>query len=91
MNRTDLITHVANITNLPFLATGKAVDAVFDAIAAALARGEEFTLVGFGSFSVGDRPSRGGRNPKTRAEIVIPASKVPKFKVGKKLKDAVNA
>ena len=91
MNRADLIAHVADIASLPKTATGKAVDAVFDAITAALARGEEFTLVGFGSFSVSDRPARVGRNPKTGAEIVIPASKVPKFKVGKKLKDAVNA
>ena len=63
---------------------------MFDAIGAALARGEEFTMVGFGSFSVTARPARLGRNPKTGEPIEIPACKMPKFKVGKKLKDVVN-
>lgn len=64
---------------------------MFEAIGAALARGEEFTQIGFGSFSVTERAAREGRNPKTGEPIQIPASKAPSFKAGKKLKEAVNA
>jgi len=91
MNRADLVTHIADLTNLPKNVTGTAVDAVFTAITAALARGEEFTLVGFGSFGVTERAAREGRNPRTGEPIRIPASKAPTFKSGKKLKDAINA
>lgn len=89
MNRADLITRVADTTGLAKIDTGKAVDATFEAIGATLARGEEFTLVGFGSFSVTERAEREGRNPKTGEPIQIPASKAPKFKPGKVLKGAV--
>jgi DNA-binding protein HU-beta len=89
MNKPDLVNRVADASNLPKGATGKAVDAVFEAISAALVRGEELTLVGFGSFYVNERPARQGRNPKTGEPIEIAASKAPKFKAGKKLRDAV--
>ena len=89
MNRADLITRVADTTGLAKIDTGKAVDATFEAIGATLARGEEFTLVGFGSFSVTERAEREGRNPKTGEPIQIPASKAPKFKPGKVLMGAV--
>ena len=91
MNKSDLVTHVATVASLTKADTTKAVDAVFDAITTALGRGEEFTLVGFGSFSITERPARTGRNPQTGEPVQIAASKAPKFKVGKKLKDAVNA
>ena len=91
MNRADLVNHVADIASLPKAATGKAVDAVFEAIRDAMVRGEEFTQVGFGSFSVTERPAREGRNPKTGETIQIPAGKVLKFKAGKVLKSVVNS
>ena len=91
MNRADLVNHIADITNLSKADTGKAVDAMFDAIRDALARGEEFTQVGFGSFSVTERAAREGRNPKTGETIQIPAGKALKFKAGKVLKGVVNA
>ena len=89
MNRADLITRVADTTGLPKADTGKAVDATFEAITAALVRGEEFTLVGFGTFAVTERAAREGRNPKTGEPIQIPASKAPKFKPAKVLRGAV--
>ncbi|KRK23857.1 transcriptional regulator [Lactobacillus delbrueckii subsp. delbrueckii DSM 20074 = JCM 1012] len=67
----------------------EAVDAVFEAIQEDLAKGEKVQLIGFGTFEVRDRAARKGRNPQTGAEIEIPASKVPAFKPGKALKDAV--
>ncbi len=66
-----------------------AVDAVFDAITSALSKGEEVSIAGFGSFKVADRAARMGVNPKTGEKIQIPATKAPKFKAGKALKDAV--
>ena len=69
----------------------KTIEAALTTITVALARGEEIALTGFGSFSVSDRPARQGRNPRTGEAKAIPASKAPKFKAGKNLKDAVNA
>ena len=89
MNRTDLISLVATASDLPEVATGKAVDAVFEAIIAALARGEEVGIKGFGTFAVIERPARMGRNPGTGVPVPIPASRAPKFKAGKALKGAV--
>jgi DNA-binding protein HU-beta len=91
MNKPDLVNRVADASNLPKGATGKAVDAVFEAITEALGRGEEVALIGFGAFSVAERPARQGRNPRTGAAIEIAASRAPKFKAGKRLKDAVRA
>ena len=90
MNKTDLVTHIADTAGISKGDAGKAVDAVFDAITAALKNGEDVTLVGFGSFSVATRAARTGRNPRTGEEIKIAASKAPTFKAGKGLKEAVN-
>ena len=82
MNRADLITRVADTTGLPKADTGKAVDATFEAITAALVRGEEFTLVGFGTFAVTERAAREGRNPKTGEPIQIPAQQGAQVQAG---------
>ncbi|NCU16375.1 HU family DNA-binding protein [Pallidibacillus pasinlerensis] len=89
MNKTELIEAVANATELTKKDASKAVDAVFDTILNALANGEKVQLIGFGNFEVRDRAARKGRNPQTGEEIEIPASKVPAFKPGKALKEAV--
>ena len=88
-NKNDLVTAVANSTGLSKTDAGKAVDGVFDAITAALKSGEEVRLVGFGTFSVSSRAASEGRNPRTGQKINIPASKQPKFKAGKGLRDSV--
>ena len=84
MNKTDLINAVAEQADLTKKEAGSAVDAVFESIQNSLAKGEKVQLIGFGNFEV-----RKGRNPQTGKEIDIPASKVPAFKAGKALKDAV--
>ncbi len=81
---------VADAAGISKSDAGDAVDATFDAIADALSNGGEVSLVGFGSFKVANRAARTGRNPQTGATIQIAASKAPKFKAGKALKDAVN-
>ena len=88
-NKNDLVTAVANSTGLSKTDAGKAVDGVFDAISAALKGGDEVRLVGFGTFSVSQRAASEGRNPRTGETIKIPASKQPKFKAGKVLRDSV--
>jgi len=90
VNKNDLISSVAGDAGLSKADATKAVDAVFDNIEAALKRGQQVRLVGFGTFSVANRKASTGRNPRTGATIQIPASKQPKFKAGKGLKDAVN-
>lgn len=90
MNKNDLVAKVADAAALSKADAGKAVDAVFDAISSSLAGGSEVRLVGFGTFSVAARAASKGRNPRTGEPIDIPASKQPKFKAGKGLKDAVN-
>lgn len=89
MNKSDLVVRIADASNLPKGATGKAVDAVFEAITAALVKGEEVAVKGFGAFTVTERVAREGRNPRTGEPVPIPASKAPKFKPAKPLKDAV--
>ena len=89
MNKTDLVTAVAEKTELAKKDIEKAVSAVFASIEEALAKGDKVQLVGFGTFEVRNRAERTGRNPQTKEQIVIPASKVPTFKAGKALKDAV--
>ncbi len=88
MNKGDLINEVAKVVGVKKEAAA-AVDAVFDAITSALKKGEDVRLVGFGTFSVRKRAARTGRNPRTGATLQIPAKKVPVFKPGKALKDAV--
>ena len=89
-NKNDLIGVVADKAGLTKAQAGEAVDAVFDAITAALKGGDEVRLVGFGTFAVSQRKASVGRNPATGAEIKIPASNQAKFKPGKGLKDAIN-
>lgn len=91
MNKNDLVAKVADEAELSKADAGKAVDALFDAITASLASGEEVRLVGFGTFAVTTRAATEGRNPRTGETIQIPESKQPKFRAGKALKDAVNA
>ena len=90
MNKNDLVASVADSSGLSKADAGKAVDSVLDNITNALQGGNEIRLVGFGTFSVAQRKATTGRNPQTGAAIQIPASKQPKFKAGKALKDAVN-
>ena len=90
MNKNDLVASVADSSGLSKADAGKAVDSVLDNITSALQGGNEIRLVGFGTFSVAQRKATTGRNPQTGATIQIPASKQPKFKAGKALKDAVN-
>ncbi len=90
MNKNDLVAHVAEGAGLSKADAAKAVDAIFDGITAALKAGDEVRLVGFGTFLVSSREASEGRNPRTGAKIAIPASKQPKFKAGKGLKDSVN-
>lgn len=90
MNKNDLISSVASDAGLSKADATKAVDAVFDNIESALKKGQAVRLVGFGTFSVANRKASTGRNPRTGATIQIPASRQPKFKAGKGLKDAVN-
>ena len=89
MNKAELIAEVAAKTGLSKKDSEKAVNAAFDAISAELVEGGKVQLVGFGSFETKTRNARVGRNPRTKEEIEIPASRVPAFKAGKALKDAV--
>ena len=90
MNKIELVTEIAKNTGLTKVDSERAVEAFLDTIAAALKKGDEVRLVGFGTFSVTTREATTGRNPRTGAEIKIPASKQPKFKASKGLKDALN-
>lgn len=90
MNKNDLVAAVADSAGLSKADSAKAIDAVFDSIAGALKKGGEVRLVGFGTFHVAQRAATEGRNPRTGEKIKIAASKQPKFKAGKGLKDAVN-
>ena len=89
MNKTELIASVAQKTELTKKDAEKAVKAVFDTVAQELAAGGKVQVIGFGTFEVRERAARKGRNPQTGKEIKIAASKVPGFKAGKALKDAV--
>ena len=89
MNKAELVAAVAEKAGLSKKDSEKAVNAAFDAISAELAAGGKVQLVGFGSFETKTRDARVGRNPRTKEEIQIPASRVPAFKAGKALKDAV--
>ncbi|GIK96063.1 MAG: transcriptional regulator [Alphaproteobacteria bacterium] len=90
MNKQELIGVVAATTGLSKGDATKAVDGVFDAITAALKKNDEVRLVGFGTFHVAERAASEGRNPRTGEPLKIPASKQPKFKAGKGLKDSLN-
>ncbi|RKD25694.1 DNA-binding protein [Ammoniphilus oxalaticus] len=90
MNKTELIAYVAETAELTKKDASRAVDAVFGAIEETLKTGDKVQLIGFGNFEVRERAARKGRNPQTGEEIEIAASKVPAFKPGKSLKDAVH-
>ena len=90
MNKAELIDAVADSADLSKAAAGRALDAAIEAVTKALKKGDTVTLVGFGTFSVRKRAARTGRNPRTGEAIKIKASKVPGFKAGKALKDAIN-
>ncbi|MFU1996434.1 HU family DNA-binding protein [Priestia megaterium] len=89
MKKAEFIEAVASKSELTKQDAKKAVDALFETISTTLAKGEKVQLVGFGTFEVRERAERTGRNPQTGEEITIPATKVPGFKVGKELKEAV--
>jgi len=91
MNKTDLINAVAESSELSKKDSTKVVDSVMETITIALRNGDKVEIIGFGAFSVSERAARKGRNPQTGEEIEIAASKVPSFKAGKKLKDAVKS
>ncbi len=91
MNKNDLISRVSENAGLSKADASKAVDAVFNSISSSLQSGQEVRLVGFGTFAVANRAATEGRNPRTGEKIQIPATKLPKFKPGKGLKEAVAA
>ena len=90
MNKTELIEHIAKSADISKAAAARSLEAMMEAVTETLKNGGSVTLVGFGTFSVGERAARSGRNPRTGEEIKIESAKVPKFKAGKLLKDAVN-
>lgn len=90
MNKVDLVSAVAKQAELSKKDAGLAVEAVFDTISEALEKGDKVQLIGFGTFDVSERAAREGRNPRTGETMKIAASKAPRFKAGKALKDRVN-
>ncbi|NHC05713.1 nucleoid protein HU beta subunit [Azonexus fungiphilus] len=90
MNKTELIDQMAASADISKAAAGRALDAAVEAIKGALKAGDSVNLIGFGTFYVGERAARTGRNPRTGKTLEIKAAKSPKFRAGKGLKDAVN-
>ena len=90
MTKSDLINSVAAKADVSKKDADKLVNAVLDSIVEALASGDKVQLVGFGTFEVRERAERKGRNPRTKEDIVIPASKLPVFKAGKGMKDSIS-
>jgi DNA-binding protein HU-beta len=90
MNKTELVEHMAKQADVSKAAAGRALEALMGAVKATLKKGGTVSLVGFGTFAVGKRAARVGRNPRTGAALKIKAAKVPKFRPGKGLKDALN-
>jgi DNA-binding protein HU-beta len=90
VNKSELIDAIAEAADLPKASAAKALEAVINTVSNSLKGGEQVVLVGFGTFSVKDRPARTGRNPQTGQPIEIAAARIPNFKAGKALKDAVN-
>ncbi|MDD3050149.1 MAG: HU family DNA-binding protein [Candidatus Cloacimonetes bacterium] len=89
MSREELITKIAENAEISKKSATQALNAVIEGIMGALEKGDKVTLVGFGTFQVSERKARQGVNPQTKQKLTIPARKVPVFKAGKKLKDAV--
>jgi DNA-binding protein HU-beta len=90
VNKTELIDHIAESAEISKVSATRALDAMIDAVTTTLKNSGSVTLVGFGTFTVGKRAARTGRNPRTGGEINIAEAQVPKFKPGKALKDALN-
>ena len=90
MNKNEMIEHIAKQADISKAAAGRSLEAMVGGVKATLRKGGSVTLVGFGTFAVGKRAARTGRNPQTGAAIKIKAAKVPKFRPGKALKDALN-
>ena len=90
MNKADIIEHIAQSAEVSKSAAERAIDALVGAVKTSLKKGDMVTLVGFGTFYVGKRQARTGRNPRTGEALNIAASRVPKFRAGKSLKDAIN-
>jgi DNA-binding protein HU-beta len=90
VNKSELIDSIAKAADISKAAAGRALDATLNAVKTSLKKGQSVTLVGFGTFAVGKRAARTGRNPRTGAAIKIKAAKVPRFRPGKALKDAIN-
>lgn len=90
MNKTELIEHIAKHADISKAAAGRALEALIGGVKSSLKKNNSVSLIGFGTFSVSKRAARSGRNPRTGAAIKIKAAKVPKFKPGKALKDALN-
>ena len=90
MNKTELIDQIATSAEISKAAAARALDATVEAVKSALKAGDSVSLIGFGTFAVGERAARTGRNPQTGKTIEIKAAKSPKFRPGKTLKDAVN-
>lgn len=90
MNKTELIDYVASNADIPKAVAARALESTISAVKLTLKQGDSVSLVGFGTFAVGKRAARVGRNPRTGASIKIKAAKVPKFRPGKALKDAIN-
>ena len=90
MNKADLIEQIAQSAEVSKMAAERALDALVAAVKTSLKKGDMVTLVGFGTFYVGKRKARTGRNPRTGEALTIEASKVPRFRAGKALKDAIN-
>jgi len=90
VNKTELIDYVASNADIPKAVAARALEATISAVKLTLKQGDSVSLVGFGTFAVGKRAARVGRNPRTGASIKIKAAKVPKFRPGKALKDAIN-
>jgi DNA-binding protein HU-beta len=90
VNKSELIDAIAKHADISKAAAGRALDATVNSIRGSLKKGDSVTLVGFGSFYVGKRAARQGRNPQTGAAIKIKAARVPKFRAGKAFKDSVN-
>jgi DNA-binding protein HU-beta len=90
MNKSEMIDHIASQADISKAAAGRALDALLGGIRTTLRKGGSVSLVGFGTFAVGKRAARTGRNPRTGAAIKIKSAKLPKFRAGKALKEAVN-
>ncbi len=90
MNKTELIEHISNQADISKAAATRALDAMCDAVCHSLRKGDTVSIVGFGSFMAAKRAARTGRNPKTGSTLKIKAARVPKFRAGKALRQAIN-